>query len=84
MPSSKTFPGVTPEAVSRFRAELAKQHIRVPDGDEGTIDHAGVKLSFQYDPARALLHVRLDDKPFIVSEAFVWNLLATALQSTTA
>ena len=81
MAATKDFPGITPQTIARFREELAKRRIELPAGDEGTISHAGVRLSYQYDAARSVLQVRIDDKPFIVSEAFVWNLLSTALQS---
>lgn len=79
MSKVRDFPGIGKESVDRFRAVLARQGIDVPAGDSGVIEYRGVKLSFAYQPGTETLRLSLDEKPFIISEGYVWDLVEKAI-----
>jgi hypothetical protein len=72
MDDSKRFDGITPEIVERLKQGLQQKGIKPFDGDNGTIEAMGVKLSVDYHAAEQALDIRILEKPAFIPDSLVW------------
>ncbi len=80
MAASKTYDGVGDGAMECLRKELQSMGIAPPEGEAGTIEYQGVKLSITYTAAVQTLCVEITSKPAFVPESLVWQLLDVRVQ----
>jgi hypothetical protein len=59
----QTFPGMTPAAWARLKAELAKTHPGIV-ADAGTETASGYTVTWRYDPAGQTLFLQVLDSPW--------------------
>jgi hypothetical protein len=72
MDDSRRFEGITPEIVERLKQGLLQKGIKPFDGDSGTIEAMGVKLSVEYHAAEQVLDVCILEKPAFIPDSLVW------------
>ncbi len=72
MDGSKRFEGITPEILDRLKQGLLQKGIKPFEGDSGTIEAMGVKLSVDYHSAEQALDIRILEKPAFIPESLVW------------
>jgi hypothetical protein len=78
MPECKYYGGITRDELNQLRADLAKEGVKVPEGDD--VEFAalfGVRLSATYDEAKETLKICITKKPFFVPESEVWKIVDT-------
>jgi hypothetical protein len=80
MADSKNYEGVTGGVLECLRQELRSVGITPPEGDSGTIEYQGVKLSMTYTAPSQTLAVEITSKPIFVPESLVWQLLDARIQ----
>lgn len=80
MPDSKEYGGTSRDTLNCIRKDLRGMGINLPDGDNGTIDYQGVKLSVTYREAEQKLAVKILEKPAFVPEAMLWQLLEARIE----
>jgi hypothetical protein len=80
MSSSRTFPGVTPEILSRMKELGRAEHNIVydpPDGPAGTAASqtplGECVIEFAHDAAAAKLTLTLVKKPWLLPEGVLWS-----------
>lgn len=87
MSNSRTFSGVTPEAVSRMK-EFGRAEYRVmfdpPEGPRSTATtqtpFGECVVEFVHDSARAELTLTIVKKPWLVPEGALWSGFVAALE----
>ena len=77
----KRFDGVTLEKLDHLKQGLQQRGIKPPEGDSGTIESMGVKLSVSYLAAEQALEVRILEKPPFIPESLVWSQVEAPLKS---
>ena len=76
MANSKKYGGITRTELSHLRADLAKEGIRVPEGDDVAIKGPyGIELQATYTEAKETLKISIVKKPFFVPESEVWKIV---------
>ena len=80
MPDSKEYGGTSRDILSCIRKDLAGMGINLPEGDDGTIEYQGVKLSVTYFETDQKLSIKILAKPAFVPEAMLWQLLEARIQ----
>jgi hypothetical protein len=81
MDDSRRFEGITPEIVGRLKQGLLQKGIKPFDGDSGTIEAMGVKLSVDYQAAQQTLDIRILEKPAFIPDSLVWAQVEGPLKS---
>ncbi|MGH9470036.1 MAG: hypothetical protein ACRD1N_06820 [Terriglobia bacterium] len=80
MAEEKEYTGVTRATLDCLKQDLQTMGVASPEGDSGTIEYQGVKLSIVYDSAGEKLTVWVLQKPGFVPESLVWQLLDGRIQ----
>ncbi len=80
MPDSREYGGTSRDTLNCIRKDLEGMGIKLPEGDNGTIEYQGVKLSVTYFEADQKLAVKILDRPVFVPESMLWQLLETRIQ----
>ena len=78
MPDCKHYGGITREELAHLRADLAKEGIKVPAGDDVEVKGPyGIQLRATYDEAKETLKICITKKPFYVPESEIWKIIDT-------
>jgi hypothetical protein len=87
MPASRTFPGVTAEALDRIKALGRTEHNVVFDPPDGPRSSATSQtplgecvIEFVHDGTRAELTLTIVRKPWLVPENLLWNAFLETLE----
>jgi hypothetical protein len=75
MADSKEYTGISQSALNCLKTDLQSIGVNAPQGDGGTIEYHGVKLSFSYSPADQKLSFQILSKPPVVPDSLIWQLL---------
>lgn len=82
MPNCKQYGGITRAELNHLRADLAKEGITVPEGDDVEIKGLfGVQLRATYNETKETLKICIIKKPFFVPESEVWKVIDTGTAS---
>ena len=80
MPSCKYYGGITREELNHLRADLQKEGVSVPEGDEVRVTGPyAIELQITYDEVKETLKVCITKKPFYIPESMVWQLIDTGV-----
>jgi len=63
-----------------MKDDLRTRGVAVPAGDSCVIEHRGVRGSMTYSEPDGRVEIGILDKPFLVSDRVVWNLLDAAMR----
>jgi hypothetical protein len=78
MPDCKQYGGITREELRHLRADLAREGVSVPAGDDVEVDGPfGIKLRAIYDESKETLKVSITKKPFFIPESEIWKIVDT-------
>ncbi|HEV7857772.1 MAG TPA: hypothetical protein VGO91_03915 [Pyrinomonadaceae bacterium] len=78
MPECKQYGGITREELAHLRADLAKEGVTVPLGDDVEVEGPfGIRLRATYDESRETLKVCITKKPFFIPESEIWKIVDT-------
>jgi hypothetical protein len=80
MADSKDYTGIAQSTLDCLKTDLRSMGIDPPEGDSGTIEYQGVKLSISYDAGGQKLSIQIVSKPLFVPESLVWQLLDGRIQ----
>jgi hypothetical protein len=80
MADSKDYTGIAQSTLDCLKTDLRSMGIEPPQGDSGTIEYQGVKLSVSYSAADQKLVLQIISKPAFVPESLVWQLLDGRIQ----
>lgn len=80
MADTKDYTGISASTLECLKTDLRSMGINPPDGDSGTVEYQGVKLSINYDSGHQTLSVHIISKPAFVPESLVWQLLDGRIQ----
>lgn len=80
MADSKDYTGIAPSTLNCLKTDLQSMGINPPQGDSGTIEYQGVKLSVTYSAADQKLSLQIISKPGFVPASLVWQLLDGRIQ----
>jgi hypothetical protein len=76
MASCKQYGGITRTELSHLRADLAKEGIRIPEGDDVMIKGPySIELQATYDERKETLKICIVKKPFFVPESEIWKIV---------
>jgi hypothetical protein len=71
----KEYPGISREAVNKFREQSEKSGQPLPPGDSYTIEKSGVKLSVEYLESAQMLKMCILEKPGFIPDSMVWAVV---------
>ena len=78
MPDCKQYGGITREELGKLRKDLAKEGVKVPEGDDVTVEGPyGIRLSATYNEAKETLKICITKKPFYIPESEIWKIVDT-------
>jgi len=87
MSTSRTFPGVTSEILSRMKELGRAEYSIIYDPAEGPVSTATSQtplgecvIEFVHDPAKAELTLTLVKKPWLLPEGLLWDGFVTTLE----
>jgi hypothetical protein len=83
MAKTKEYDGITRSMLDCLKQRFQSQGGAPPDGDSGTVEQQGVRLSMTYVEAEQKLQFGLIEKPFFIAEHLVWTLLDRAVKGCT-
>ncbi|MGB7069926.1 MAG: hypothetical protein WBD22_10575 [Pyrinomonadaceae bacterium] len=76
MANKKELTGLDRAKLDRFRREIGKFGVEIPEGDDVPIKAPfGVKMHATYDEATETLSLEIIDKPIFVPESQIWNFV---------
>jgi len=81
MDDCKRYEGITPEKLQLLKQGLQKGGIKPPEGDSGTIEAMGVKVSVTYIAAEQALNICILEKPPYIPAALVWGQIEGPLKA---
>jgi hypothetical protein len=81
MDGSRRFEGITPQIVERLKQGLQQKGITPFEGDSGTIEAMGVRLSVEYHAAEQALDIRILEKPAFIPDSLVWSQVEGPLKN---
>lgn len=76
---TKSYTGVTREQVDRLRKAIGA-FVKLPEGDNGTIEGSGVRGSYAYDEASQLLTLTIAEAPPFIPRGMIWSNIERALE----
>jgi hypothetical protein len=76
---TKTYDGVTRQALDKLRAGLQKAHVALPPGDSGDISSNGLAGSFAYDEEARTLELTIEKYPMFIPKGIVWGAIDGAI-----
>jgi hypothetical protein len=71
----KEYPGITREALHKFREHSEKSGQPLPPGDSFVIEKSGVKLSVEYLESSQSLKMCIVEKPGFIPDSMVWAIV---------
>ena len=78
MPDCKQYGGITRDELKNLRADLAKEGINVPSGDDVKVAGPyGIELQAIYDANKETLKICIVSKPFYIPESAIWKIVDT-------
>jgi hypothetical protein len=80
MADCKRYEGITREKLEQLKQELVKKGLKPPEGDSGTIEAMGVKLSLSYAAPEQALEICIVEKPDFIPAALVWSQVEASLK----
>jgi hypothetical protein len=81
MPDCKQYGGITRAELNLLRAELDKEGIFLPEGDDVSFSGPyGIELQATYSEARETLKICVTRKPFFIPESEIWKIVDTAIE----
>jgi hypothetical protein len=80
MAETKEYGGITRSTLDCLKQRFQSQGVAPPEGDSGTIEQQGVRLSVTYVEAEQTLKFGLIEKPFFIPDDLVWTLLDNAVK----
>jgi hypothetical protein len=83
MAESKEYTGIAQSALDCLKTDLKSIGVNPPEGDTGTVEYQGVKLSVSYSAAEQKLTFRIINKPPVLPESLVWQLLDGRIKKCT-
>jgi hypothetical protein len=81
MGDCKRYEGITREKLENLKQGLVKSGITPPEGDSGTIEAMGVKLSLNYAVPEQALEICIVEKPDFIPAAIVWSQVEASLKA---
>lgn len=76
MPDCKQYGGITRDELAKLRADLAKEGVNVPAGDDVSVAGPyGIQLRATYDEAKETLKICIVKKPFYIPESEIWKIV---------
>lgn len=80
MADQKEYADIGRSVLECLKKDLQSMGINPPEGDSGTIEYQGVKLTITYAEADQKLTIQIASKPAFVPESLVWQLLDGRIQ----
>ena len=80
MAEAKEYAGITRATMDCLKLRYQPQDMTSFDGDRGTLEHHGVRVSVAYIEAEQKLKIDIIEKPFFIPEDLVWTLLDNAVK----
>lgn len=81
MPDCKQYGGITREELNHLRADLEKEGVVLPEGDEVEVKGPyGIELSAAYNEDKETLKICITEKPFYIPESEIWKIVDTAVE----
>lgn len=81
MPTCKQYGGITRDELNQLRAELAKEGVFLPEGDDVSVKGPyGIELRATYDKAKETLKICLTKKPFYIPESEIWKIVDAGIE----
>jgi hypothetical protein len=78
MPDCKHYGGITRDELVHLRADLAKEGVNVPPGDDVKVKGPyGIELRATYDESKETLKICITKKPFYIPESEIWKIVDT-------
>ena len=78
MPDCKYYGGITRDELADLSADLAKEGVNVPPGDDVKVKGPyGIELQATYDENKETLKICITKKPFYVPESEIWKIVDT-------
>ena len=84
MDNCKEYPGITREAVNKFREQSEKSGQPLPPGDSYVIEKSGVKLSVAYNESAQTLTACILEKPGFIPDSMVWAVVDDQMRRVSA
>ncbi len=80
MASCKRYGGITRAELTHLRADLAKEGVMVPKGDDVSVKGPyNIELQATYDELKETLKICIVKKPFFVPESEIWKIIDAAV-----
>ena len=80
MDDCKEYAGITREKLDALKQGMKKTGLNPPEGDSGTIEALGVKLSVDYRAEQQTLKFCILEKPAFIPAAMVWGQIEAQLK----
>jgi hypothetical protein len=78
---SKHYGGITRQELKSLRADLAKEGVSVPEGDDVMVEGPhGIRLQATYDESKQTLKINIAKKPFFIPESMIWNIVDAGVE----
>jgi hypothetical protein len=76
MANKKELTGINRLQLDRFRREIGKFGVEIPEGDDVEIKGPfGIRMHAKYDGAAEILTLEITDKPILVPESQIWSFV---------
>ncbi len=81
MPDCKQYGGITRVELNLLRAELSKEGVSLPEGDDVAVAAPyGIELQATYHEAHETLKICITKKPFFIPESEIWKIVDTGVE----
>ena len=76
MANQKELTGINRARLDRFRREIGKLGVEIPEGDDVDIKAPfGVRMHAKYDEAAEILTLEITDRPALVPSSQIWKVV---------
>ena len=80
MDDCREYTGITREKLDSLKQGMKQNGLTPPEGDSGTIEAMGVKLSVAYQAEQQTLKFCIVEKPAFIPAAMVWGQVEASLK----
>ena len=81
MADHKFYGGITRDELKSLRADLEKEGVLVPEGDDVMVQGPhGIQLHVTYEESKQTLKVDIAKKPFFVPDSMIWNIVDAGIE----
>ncbi|MDQ4120005.1 MAG: hypothetical protein M3209_00875 [Acidobacteriota bacterium] len=81
MPVCKQYGGITREELDQLRADLEKEGVLLPKGDDVEVTGPyGIELRATYDDQKETLKICITKKPFYIPESEIWKIVDSGVE----